>query len=220
MKLILLFITCLLSLCCISSPPSEKGSYYRVYKMKDRKGISDLWGEEIKLYGIKNGMKVMDVGGSDAKLILPLALVCDSIDYCVEDINSVNFYWEAPFMALAKKNINASADFSLSSIIGTDSTIPAAGKQFDRIIVRETVHHFKYPLQMIREFKRLLASDGTIVVSEPTNQKKFKHCKLLEPKNLIDIFASEGLKLVSETKTKAAFIVYIFKVQAPGTATF
>lgn len=209
MKQGFLFFVFLLSLCASAGPPSERGSYYRVFKTKDRESISRIWGEEVSLYGIRDGMRVMDVGGSDGKMILPLSLICDSIDYCVEDINGENFYWEKPFMELARKHINPQAHFAVSGILGGDSTIPATGV-YDRILVRETVHHFVYPMQMISEFKRLLAMRGTVIVSEPTDQKKFKHCKLIPAARLSAMFTAAGFKLQSMAETKGGFAVYIF----------
>ena len=113
-------------------------------------------------------------------------------------------------MALAQKKINAHANFSVHQIIGGDSTIPAAGASFDRIIVRETFHHFEFPGPMLAELKRLLTRDGMLIISEPASQKNFKHCKLIEPPRLIEIVKSSGFKFVSSEKTNTDFIVYNF----------
>jgi 2-polyprenyl-3-methyl-5-hydroxy-6-metoxy-1,4-benzoquinol methylase len=209
MKQAFLFFILLVSIFASAGPPSERGSYYKVFKTKDRDDISRHWAEEVSLYDIRNGMRVMDVGGSDGKMILPLSLICDTIDYCVEDIDPQNFAWTEPFMALARKNINPQAHFGLSQVQGGDSTIPAGGT-YDRILVRETVHHFKYPMQMLSEFRRLLAADGHIIVSEPTDQRKFKHCKLIATPQLQAMFVSAGFKLVSQSVTRGGFVVYIF----------
>lgn len=152
----------------------------------------------------------MDVGGSDGKLILPLALVCDSLDYYCEDINPVLFFQIPEFSALARKTINPALRFNTHTVTGTDSTIPGANHLFDYIVVRETFHHFTSPEKMLAEFKRLLVPEGTLIISEPANQKKFRQCKLIAPEKLKALATAAGFHIVSQELTKAGFWVYLF----------
>ncbi|MDB5281124.1 MAG: methyltransferase protein [Bacteroidota bacterium] len=201
----------LFPLCICFAQPSEAGSYYSLFKNMSRKELSKQCEPEAQMYLVKNGMRVLDVGGDDGKMILFLAFTCDTVDYYLEDLNPDDSVFAPKFMALARKTVNPAVHFGLHQITGGDSTIPAKSKYFDRIIVRETFHHFAYPAQMLREFKRLLAPGGSIVITEPADQKKFKGCKLIPAQKLIDMFTSAGFKYVSTQKViKADFLVYTF----------
>jgi 2-polyprenyl-3-methyl-5-hydroxy-6-metoxy-1,4-benzoquinol methylase len=191
--------------------PSEKGSYYALFKKMDRNEVSKLWAEEVGYYHLHNGIRLLDIGGSDGKMIPLIALVCDSVDYYIEDINDRYFSHVKKFMGQTQQTINTNASFGLHYILGTDSTVTAADGLFDRIVIRETIHHFTHPSQMINECKRMLAKDGNIIVSEPADHKKFKHCKLISKDRLIDMFARAGLRLTSYNKTKSDFLVYVFE---------
>jgi 2-polyprenyl-3-methyl-5-hydroxy-6-metoxy-1,4-benzoquinol methylase len=200
---------CLLLIVAGFSQPPEPQGFYQTLLHTNPKSLGKYWNEEIDIYNIKNGMRLLDIGGSDGKLILPLTLICDTLDYYLEDIIPDYLFYAPKFMALAQKNINPHAKFSVHQILGGDSTIPATGT-FDRIIVRETFHHFEYPVQMLRELKRFMSQNGLLIISEPAEQKKFKYCKLDEPQKLIEMVESSGFKLVSSEKTNNGFIVYVF----------
>jgi 2-polyprenyl-3-methyl-5-hydroxy-6-metoxy-1,4-benzoquinol methylase len=201
----------LFSICQALSQPSDNGSFYHVYQKAGKKDLYKYWLQEIVLYRIKDGTRLLDVGGSDGKLIIPLAMVCDSLDYSLEDINPQNFFYDAKFLGLAQKIINPAARFTLHQITGTDSAIPINHALFDRIVVRETFHHFDHPEQMVREFYRLLAPAGLLIISEPSNQKKFKVCRLIPADKLIQIVEGEGFHHKSHQTTESEFTVFVFE---------
>src|ERR1039458_2410598 len=93
-----------------SSQSSEPQGFYQVLQHTNPKSLGKYWNDEIRTYQVKNGMRLLDVGGSDGKLILALALVCDTLDYYLEDINPGYLFYAPKFMALAQKNINRRAN--------------------------------------------------------------------------------------------------------------
>ena len=189
---------------------NESGTYYSIYKKQSKAKLRTRFKLEASQYHVKNGDKVLDLGGNDGSLIIPLSIVCDSLDYYLEDIHDTYFPMASETLSLAKQKLNPNIAYQIHTILGNDTAINLLGIYFDKIIVRETFHHFSNPSKILNEVKRLLAYSGELKIIEPTDHVKFKHCHLIEPDKLISILTAEEFRYISTFNT-SDMIIFTFQ---------
>mgnify|MGYP002794598183 CR=1 FL=1 len=64
----------------------------------------------------------------------------------------------------AKKRVGAKAQF----IVGNAEKLPFADHTFDMIICNASFHHYPHPVTVVKEMKRVLKQNGTLILGDPT----------------------------------------------------
>lgn len=193
----------------VKAQADERGTYLALYKKQPTDTLRAWFLPEARHYDLHNGMKVLDIGGNDGTLILPLSLVADTFDYYLEDMQDQFFFLAPRTVAFARQKINPKLSVKIDTATGTATTLPVSGILFDRIFVRETFHHFSDRHHMLEEIKRLMAKDAELKIIEPRRQKDFKNCHLLSSTELISIVTGEGL-IYQSTAVSPLMYIYTF----------
>ncbi|MBS1683540.1 MAG: methyltransferase domain-containing protein [Bacteroidetes bacterium] len=190
----------------------ERGTYLALYKKQGPERVKATFLQEAVHYDLRNGMKVLDVGGNDGSLIIPLSTVVDTFEYYLEDMQD-KFFFLAPLTAdFVRQKINPKLSVKIFTVTGTATTLPVSGVLFDRVFVRETFHHFSDKPSMLQEIKRLMAKDAELKIIEPRNQKEFKNCNLLSSHELISVVTGEGFTYQSNAESPQMYI-YTFRLR-------
>jgi ubiquinone/menaquinone biosynthesis C-methylase UbiE len=99
--------------------------------------------------------------------------------------------------------MNDKTNITYISVLGNEKASGLPFKSIDKVIVRNTFHHFSYPNDMLKDCKRIMKENGTlfivdILVDEATKVPK---CNLhLSRKVFLNYLTSNGFVLVNETK--------------------
>jgi hypothetical protein len=133
MKSILYFVISFQFTVCIAQN-NEAGTYYSLYRKQSPKKLIDEFSLEASFYHLKNHDKVLDLGGNDGSLIIPLSLPADTLDYYLEDIHDNYFPLAAKTLALAKEKTNPKIYYQIHTALGNDTAIFLSAILFDKDI--------------------------------------------------------------------------------------
>lgn len=120
---------------------------------------------ELLFYDIQNGDAVAEVGAGNGEFSLVLGAVYDSL---ILYINELDPSYVAHIWHKAR---------SLEPVLTGDSVIVIHGKYrtsklshgyFDKIVVRNTLHHFEEMRPMLRSIHKALKQDGVLLIRENT----------------------------------------------------
>jgi ubiquinone/menaquinone biosynthesis C-methylase UbiE len=104
---------------------------------------------------------------------------------------------------LSEKMIEKSAELlgqSVQLIVGDSDNLPWADNSFDLVLCNSSFHHFPEPLKVLKEIRRVLKSNGKIIIADPwwSNSKIFFiNLFLNSPLNFL-----ADVKIYSETETR------------------
>lgn len=173
-------------------------------KMYHNKYDTEVYNNEIVKYNLKDGDTLLDIGcgGGDADAVI--FQFYPNMFFVLEDIDSTSFKKNESFIYIngKKKYFRENALF----VSGYIDSIPLPSESFSTILCRKTVHEFATPNRMLREIRRLLRTDGILIVEEAIPRKLGEvdpNCKLryFSKQELVSLFYKNGFKLVSEDTT-------------------
>lgn len=104
---------------------------------------------------------------------------------------------------LSEKMIEKSAELlgrSVQLIVGDSDNLPWADNSFDLVVCNSSFHHFPEPLKVLKEIRRVLNSNGKIIIADPWWSKPkrfFINLFLDSPFNYLG-----DVKIYSETETR------------------
>lgn len=146
---------------------------------------------EISKYGLSNIDTIVDLGSGDGDFDKLIHKLFPKTFFILEDI-------EPQY----KKSKNSWSE----TVIGTQDSIPLLSSKYKFVLCRNTVHEFKNHKNMLGEIKRILSSDGILIVVEV--MPKFKGeisaiCKnrLLMKEEIIELFTHNGFQFQSSEIT-------------------
>lgn len=133
---------------------------------------------ELIIYDIKPKDVIAEIGFGTGWLTGFVLFYYDSLTYYANDIDQASLKAIEP---ITKKylGLRQTPNTNIFIVIeGTTTKTNLPAKTFDKIIVRETLHHFDNPNEMLQDIKSLLKSDGRVFVYEPNVEKTFfsKEC--------------------------------------------
>jgi ubiquinone/menaquinone biosynthesis C-methylase UbiE len=106
---------------------------------------------------IPTNSKILDAGAGE----LQYKKFCGHLDYTSQDFCQYN--GKGDDHGLQTKNWNDSKVDIVSDII----TIPIEKESFDAIMCIEVLEHLPYPIEAIKEFRRILKNNGTLIITAP-----------------------------------------------------
>ena len=122
---------------------------------------------ELTIYDLRPGETVAEIGFGAAWLTGVILIKYDSLTYYANDIDEAALSAIDP---ITKKYLTLRKSPNTNKLIvikgaASKSNLPA--NTFDRIIVRETFHHFEFPNEMLQDIHSLLKETGRLYVYEP-----------------------------------------------------
>lgn len=98
------------------------------------------------------GSKILDIGCGSGELLLRLKeLKCDGYGIDIDEVTS-NY--------LKEKGLNVINH-------DADKGLPFSDETFDAVIMRHSIEHFHNPLNVLKEVKRVLKSEGLLIIGIP-----------------------------------------------------
>lgn len=164
------------------------------------KSISDsVFKNELTLYKFENNDTIAEIGAGNGFFEQALSRYCNDLVVYVNEIDSASIKQLDPKLRLLdlydKKNI------SFITSMGDETTTNLPSGKFDKLIVKNSFHHFTYPNEMLQDFKRILKPGGQLFLSEiMIDEVEHPECKLfLTRKMFLHYLTSNGYILVNET---------------------
>jgi len=139
---------------------NSKMNYNRQAEIYDEKGdgkfVAPMYGEIINRIMRANPKKVLDVGCGTGNVLMKLSSNEELKLYGVDISESM--------IKTAKKNLGNKAELK----VGDSEYMPWEDNSFDVIVCNASFHHYPNPEKALSEMKRMLKSDGTLIIGDPT----------------------------------------------------
>lgn len=155
---------------------------------------------EVKFYQIEAGQKIGEIGAGNGTFSVILAMLNKGIQINVNDLSNGSIEY---INTKIKNNVKLLDASKIAVIQGTKSKTNFSNDQFDRIIIRNSFHHFTKKDKMLKSIRNVLKPDGKLCLYEPVLDESGheKRCKqILERKILFEIIEKNGFRLEEEKK--------------------
>ncbi len=153
--------------------------------------------KELEVYKIQNGMTVAEIGAGNGTFSLLLGLVYDSLHIFVNDLRETAvFYASAKTYRCKSKKTSNKFDF----VFGKKKSTGLPKAAVDKVIIRNSFHHFSHKKQMLASIKQSLKSGGSLYIFDPIilPDEKPSCDKTLALKQLKKEIAKGGFEIVEE----------------------
>jgi SAM-dependent methyltransferase len=174
--------------------------------ISDRDSIYNSCAEEFRIYNFKAGETIADIGFATAWFEGAILSSYDSLTIYAEDIDSyairnsgirINKYLEL------RKSPNTN---KIHFVKGNKKSTRLPKNRFDKVIVRETFHHFTKQDVMLDDIKNILKQGGRLFIYEPdipeTIYDKGDGAINYSRKDLLEIFTRNNFILENEYTLK------------------
>ena len=165
---------------------------------------------ELEFYNISPGEVVGEIGAGNGMFSLVTSMVHDSISYYINELGANTVNSTANRHQLYKKYI---ASNNLSYIIGEEKHTNLKIGSCDKIIVRNTFHHFKKKKQMLKSISQSLKEEGELLLLEPDLSlvKDNQVCKkAIKINKVVSAVENAGFKLVGKQHINHHYIAMRF----------
>ncbi|MBU3090749.1 class I SAM-dependent methyltransferase [Clostridium sp. CF011] len=125
-------------------------------KSANGKFVAPMYNEIINRIMLIKPKKLLDVGCGTGNVLMKL-VENSNIELYGLDISE-------KMIDMAKKNLGNSADLKVSD----SECMPWKNNTFDVIVCNASFHHYPNPDKTLLEMKRILKSNGTLIIGDPT----------------------------------------------------
>jgi len=162
---------------------------------------------ELNFYGIGQEGKIGEIGAGNGTFSLILAMLRPKLQLTVNELNeNLIEYFSRKF-----KNNQALIQASNIDIVeGHKKSTHMESGDYDKIIIRNTFHHFAKPGLMLRSVSKALKPTGYLYLNEPVIEKdpEGDSCDQLLPKaEVVGTIEEHGFRLVKEAPLGNRFLM-------------
>lgn len=167
---------------------------------------------DLRAADLRNGETIAEVGAFDGVWTGIYSVFTDSMTFYIEDITSEGFSRNDSIMDYCAILRGNKGSYTVTKVIGSDSTTNLPEKTFDKIICNESFHHFTRADLMLADIKRKLKPGGKLFIRDSLAKKKmnkqphfhYTHQELLE------VLKTNGFEITSDySGKKMAYITAI-----------
>lgn len=162
------------------------------YKLKNNQNLL----KEIQFYDLQSGEKIVDIGAGTGTTGIVLGYIYDSLDIYMNEL-SIALVQLIEDKISRCTSLNSSNRFQI--IKGAKQNTNLENLNLDKIILKNTFHHFTKKDKMLKSIQKSLKPDGVIYIYESlyrTEEDKKSCLKIMSEKNIIKFFSSYGFALV------------------------
>lgn len=139
---------------------NSKINYNNQAEVYDRSGdgkfVAPMYDEIIDRIMDANPKKLLDVGCGTGNVLMKLN---SNEDLCLYGLDI-----SEKMIETAKKNLGNKAELK----VGDSEYMPWEDDSFDVIVCNASFHHYPNPEKVLLEMKRVLKSNGTLIIGDPT----------------------------------------------------
>ncbi|MFZ1704275.1 MAG: class I SAM-dependent methyltransferase [Saprospiraceae bacterium] len=159
---------------------------------------------EFNTYNVQQGDQVGEIGAGDGAFSLLLYQLSPDIKLFINELFMDK-------LQLIKSKIEGNPNRyqfdHVELICGSHICTGMEGFELDKIIIRNTFHHFENKKQMLRAIQKSMKKDGTLFIYESIKDLDKKGCRFaMKRKKIIKILASSGLVITNQTQMKGEVI--------------
>jgi len=168
--------------------------------------------DELKFYDIKVTDKIGEVGAGTGRFSLVLKLILTEIELFVNELKRYDLAYIERTLSVNKVKFNSD---NISLIKGNKKSTNLEGQLLDKLILRNSFHHFSKKEKMLNSIKMSMKEDGELFLCEKTIElaKNDSFCKkAMKSDKIKEIMKLNGFSLIDQ-KTLKEEILYKFKLK-------
>jgi hypothetical protein len=159
--------------------------------------------DDLGFVQIKNGDAVADIGSYDGYYPSIYSVFTDSVSFYLNDISRAGFVYFDSIRPICTEKRGGEISNSFKIVIGNDSSSNLPGRFFNKVILRDVLHHFKMMNKMLQDIKRILKSgaDAKLFLFEPIRGETDMPnlCRgAMTRQELLALMAGNGFSLTKE----------------------
>ncbi|HFA47680.1 MAG TPA: hypothetical protein ENJ95_01535 [Bacteroidetes bacterium] len=178
--------------------------------------------KEIRKYSLDNNEKILEIGAGNIQFSRQLG---KKVKNCMIFLNEIDKYalkgifyhliWDKQIVEITNQRHN-----SYVVIEGNDKTTGIEAEQFDKIIIRNAVHHFIAPNLMFNSIKLSMTQDSELIIRERFSEECKEFCcdQLLTKEKFESLLQQNGFIRIYSKKLNAKgrnkYWIYKFKKTA------
>jgi ubiquinone/menaquinone biosynthesis C-methylase UbiE len=170
------------------------------YDANHKKVDDSVFLSEIRLYEFDTGDIIADIGTGSGYFEIVLSKFCDSLQVYATDIDSVSVNHLATQLKFL--DLHDDKNITYNAVLGNEKSSLLPSNTFDKVIIRNTFHHFKYPLEMLQDCKRMMTKNARLFIVDILVDEVDRPpaCSLhLTRKTFLNYFTNNGFVLTNET---------------------
>jgi len=180
------------------------------YPFKIKASASTL--QEMASMNIQEGDRIAEIGAGTGTFSFILALAYPRLELSLNELNpfSTNYYQDK-----FQRNQALFDGVQYQFVQGQIDDTQLEYQTFDKIIIRNSFHHFPKPKQMLQSIKKSMHSETQLFITErPASlENRTEFCrKLMYSSKLKRLVKKSGMQLIQEEKV-GKYILYGFKLK-------
>jgi ubiquinone/menaquinone biosynthesis C-methylase UbiE len=155
---------------------------------------------EVQLYEFKKGEIIADIGAGSGYFEIALSTFCDNLQVYATDIDSESIGHLTTQLKFL--DLNDERNITYYAVLGNERSSLLSPHRFDKVIIRNTFHHFAYPNEMLEDCKRIMKKDARLFIVDILVDEvdRSPACTLhLTRSVFLNYFSSNGFALTNET---------------------
>jgi len=168
--------------------------------------------DELKFYDIKVTDKIGEVGAGTGRFSLVLKLILPEIELFVNELKRYDLAYIERTLSVNKVKFNSD---NISLIKGNKKSTKLEGQLLDKLILRNSFHHFSKKEKMLKSIKMSMKEDGELFLCEKTIELAINDSfceKAMKSGKIKEIMKLNGFNLIDQ-KTLKEEILYKFKLK-------
>ncbi len=156
--------------------------------------------QELNTYNLTAGEKIADIGAGRGVLCIVLKILNPETEIYINELNRDFIEY---VNAKLSRTDEAALQFGVEAVKGGRRSTELEGFELDKIIVRNTLHHFKAPEEMLESIKASLKIGGQLFVYEsvPELDTDGDVCSVaISRDEVLELLSSSGFQLEAEWK--------------------
>lgn len=196
-------------ICGFAFTATAQHSFSRTYKLKTPGITKDTLYKRVKydLDFIKpqKGDTIADIGSYDGLYPAMYSVFSDYVTFYLEDVNTRPLFFLDSLKLLCSGIAVKQITNTFLYFEGTQTDTHLPDKKFDKVVLRDVVHHCQSSADILAEACRIVAPGGKIILFEPVVPTKGKNESLcigaFTMKDLLALTKEQDLKLVRKKES-------------------
>ncbi|MEC4049825.1 methyltransferase domain-containing protein [Flavobacterium sp. SUN046] len=159
---------------------------------------------------------IADIGSYDGYYPLIYSIFSDSTVYYLNDISTKGFVYFDNIKAICTKIKGRDITNKFTIVIGQDDSTNLKDHQFNKVLIRDALHHFKSMDKMLEDIKRIMKPKARLILFEPIrgrNSNTESLCKgAMTVEELLSLLNKNGFILTRELSQNIGGSWFEFKL--------
>lgn len=159
---------------------------------------------------------IADIGSYDGYYPSVYSIFSDSIVFYLNDITNVGFVYLDSIKDACKRIRGHDFSNKFTIVIGTDSLTNLQDHLFNKVVVRDALHHFKSKDAMLMDLKRIMKPNAKLILFEPIRGRNLNTATLCKEamsiEVLLNLLNKNGFTLTRELSQSVGGSWFEFKI--------